>query len=98
MQDSNKFPYQLNVESLLSKDSLDLKHWSEVYKILVPNKNLVDRTDILKMPYDIRLYPKFKIPRINHDFNKTFKEICLTRAEEILKKQKDLNKPIYLFY
>ena len=98
MQDSKKFPYQLNVESLLSKDSLDLKHWSEIYKILVPNKNLIDRTDILKMPYDIRLYPQFKIPKINHDFNKTFKEICLLRADEILKKQEVLKKPIYLFY
>jgi hypothetical protein len=98
MQDSNKIPYQLNVESLLSRDTVDLKHWSEFYKILVPNKNIVDRTNILKMPYNIRLYPPFGMPPMDCNFNKSFKEICLDRAKEILKKQEILKKPMYLFY
>lgn len=98
MQDSNKLPYQLNVESLLSQDKTDLKHWSEFYKLLVPNKNLIDRTKILKMPYNIKLYDPFEMPKLNHRFNKSFKEICLDRAKEILERQATLNKPIYLFY
>jgi len=98
MQDSKKIPYQLNVESLLSRDTADLKHWSEIYKILVPNKNLIDRTGTLKMPYNIKLYSPFSMPKIDIGFKKNFKEICLDRAREILKKQEEIKKPIYLFY
>lgn len=98
MQGFKKLPYQVNVESLLSQDTPDLKHWSEFYKITAANKNLIDRTGILKMPYAIELYPTFSMPKIDSQFNKNFKEICLARAREILEKQARLEKPIYLFY
>lgn len=90
--------YQINLENLLDSNKPGTEHWKEFYKILVPHKNLVDRYGSVIMPFQPDLYEQFKFPLIDKNFKKTFEDLMLERANEILKKQEITQKPIYLFY
>jgi hypothetical protein len=89
---------QINAESLVSINSNDVKLWGGVYNYLAPNKTLVDRSGHIKMPFNISVYDRFKLPNLDYTFNKTFEDVCLETAKNILNRQDKLQKPIYLFY
>lgn len=90
----SKSVLQISSVPLSVKNTSDVKKWQEIYKILVPHKTIVDRTNSIKMPFDILLWDKFLLPKQNINFNKTFKEICLETANNLLKQ----DKKILLFY
>jgi hypothetical protein len=97
MQDFNSV-LQINSQSLILVDSSDVKLWGGLYNYIAPNKTLVDRSNYIKMPFNISVYDSFKLPTLDYGFNKTFDDVCLQTANTILKHQSDLQKPIYLFY
>ncbi len=97
MQDSKSF-LQINSESLVSFNSPDVKLWGGLYNYLAPNKTLVDRSGHINMPFNVSVYERFKLPNLDYTFNKSFDDVCLETANNILKHQDTLQKPIYLFY
>lgn len=74
----------------------DVKDWYSIYKLINLNVDLVDRCDKIKTPYIYHNY--FPIPNIPNGFNKTYKEICIERANQILKHAATINKPITILY
>lgn len=97
MHDSENV-YQVNTKSLCEYNSDDVKKWSGIYSFLSFNKTTVDRSNSIKMPFNFKIYDRFSLPKLDKNFSKSFEEICLSRAKDILEKQSLKSKPIYLFY
>jgi hypothetical protein len=97
MQDFNSV-LQIDSQSLVLVNSPDVKLWGGLYNYLAPNKTLVDRSNYIKMPFNVSVYDAFKLPTLDYTFNKTFDDVCLQTANNILTHQTNLQKPIYLFY
>ena len=74
----------------------DVINWYAIYKLINLNVDLVDRCDKIKTPY--RFHNYFPIPNIPNSFNKTYKEICIERASQILSHAQNINKPIVILY
>ena len=66
----------------------------EVLEAFFPGWGLLDRTETLNFGFKYKSL--FPIPEMNCNFNKTFEEICLKRAENILNKA--CNKQIKVFW
>lgn len=88
---------------LLSKNSQfedltkpDVVEWYSIYKLINLNVSLVDRCNQIESPYVFHNH--FAIPKIPSGFNKTYEEVCIGRAEELLAHAKLINKPIVLLY
>lgn len=97
MQDY-KSVYQISADPLKSYRTSEIGIWGGIYNYVAPLKTLVDRTGFIKMPFNISVYEKFKLPELNYNFQKTFDDVCLETANKIILKQNLLSKPIYLFY
>ena len=97
MQGSNSI-FQINSEQLCNINSKDVSLWGGIYKYLAPNKTLVDRSGHIDMPFNVSTYRDFKLPELDYNFNKSFDDVCLDTAQNILNHQDNISKPIYLFY
>lgn len=89
--------YQINADPLI-KILGSNNPWSGIYRYVAPLKTLVDRSGTIKMPFNIEVYDRFRLPKLDYSFTKSFEDICLETAQRILIKQDRLKKPIYLFY
>jgi hypothetical protein len=74
----------------------DVTAWYSIYKLINLNVSLVDRCDQIKNPYAFHNY--FPMPTVPTGFDKTYKEICVERASQLLDHAKKLNKPIVILY
>lgn len=82
---------------VLDIDKPDVKSWIEILKGLSSmGVDLVDRLDIIKLPYNFHNY--FPMPTNLHGFNKSFTEVCVERAKEYLELNKKLKKPILVLW
>jgi hypothetical protein len=90
--------YAGNVRSLLLHDSPGVSEWGGIYKLLANNVVLVDRSERIKMPFNIKVYDKFKMPAIDTSFDLTYEQCCDRRASELYELSKEIDKPIYLLY
>lgn len=88
---------------LLSKNSQfqnlnkqDVCDWYSIYKLINLNVSLVDRCDKLTSPYVFHNY--FPMPTVPVGFNKTYKEICIERATQLVKHSHAIGKPIVILY
>jgi len=83
--------------NLLSDPSKrDVSLWYEIYTLIQAGTTLVDRCDKIVTPYNI----KNAHPMITDlaNFNKSYKEVAVERAQELLAHSKLLNKPILILY
>lgn len=74
----------------------DVTDWYSIYKLINLNVSLVDRCDQIKNPYTFHNY--FPMPEVPVGFNKSYKEICVERATQLLQHAKNINKPIVILY
>jgi hypothetical protein len=75
----------------------DVKLWYDIYKMVYFNITLVDRCQEVIMPYNF----KNNFPMITSGldtFAKTYKEVCIERALELVAYSKQINKPILIMY
>lgn len=87
------------VYSLMGSAPLDVKRWSNFYdNIIGSNISLCDRSGVVKLPYNFKVYDKFKLPTDLDGFNKTYEQICAERTQELLKLQDKLQVPINIYY
>ena len=95
---SNKL-YLANINNLTYSTPEDVNTYSTFYRrFLNHNVALVDRCDKISMPYNFQLYEKFKMPTDLTNFNMSYEDCCLQRAEELINLSKLLNKPIVIMY
>ena len=81
---------------LVDNSKPDVSSWHEIFNLINLNVSLVDRCDKVIMPYNFK--NEFPMPRDLSNFNKTYNEVCVDRAKEIILKSKQLNKPILILY
>lgn len=74
----------------------DVVDWYQIYKLIPVNICQIDRCDIIKGPYDFK--NDFPIPTDLSNFNKSYKEICIERAEQLIAHSRAVNKPIVVLY
>jgi len=74
----------------------DVTSWYSIYNLINLNVSLVDRCDKISNPYTFHNY--FPMPEVPAGFNKSYKEICIERAGQLIAHSKNLNKPIVILY
>lgn len=95
---SNKL-YLANINNLTYSTPEDVNTYSTFYRrFLNHNVALVDRCAKISMPYNFELYEKFKMPTDLTNFNMSYEDCCMQRAEELINLSKQLNKPIVIMY
>src|ERR1035437_5358562 len=80
---------KLQAEKLNNKK---LDDFCELFKIVSPNASIIDRSNAFDTPFDIHIL--YGIPERPVSVNLNYDEVCIARAEEILKE----NKNIVIFY
>jgi hypothetical protein len=91
--------YIANTSPLLTSSSEDLKLWSEFYNtVIVTGVSLVDRMELMQMPYNFKLYEPFRIPRDLTNFNLSYADVCDKRAAELLAHSDATGLPLYVLY
>lgn len=81
---------------VLNVDKPDIKIWFEIFKLISLGVTLVDRTSQIKFPYNF--YNYFPMPTNFSNFNKSYSEICLERANYFLELSKKTNKKILILW
>jgi hypothetical protein len=76
--------------------SADLQKWDAIYKMIPRNVSLVDRCGYVSTPYVFE--NKFSIPKDLSNFNKTYEQVCVERAEQLIAHSRQLGKPLLLLY
>lgn len=96
---SNQSLYLASVADLWNKSAKDIDIWFNFYNVIVShNVPLVDRSERIVMPYNFQLYENFKMPTDLSNFNLTYEECCVLRAEELLNYSTKTGLPITLLY
>lgn len=90
--------YTFSVAPLKDESKPDVVRWASIYDVIAQNSPLVDRCGIIQMPYNLKLYDAFKMPRDLNGFNMTYEECCNSRAQELVELSRKLDKKITLFY
>lgn len=90
--------YAGNVRSLSSYDHPGVSEWANMYELLANNVVMVDRSEQIILPFNVKLYDKFKMPSLDINFDLSYEQCCDRRATELYELSKQLNKPIYLLY
>lgn len=84
-----------NVLANLNKEDVSL--WQNINGTLIDtNVVMIDRCDEIILPYNFKNI--FPIPTLNNAFNKSYKDICIERAEKLINLSKTTNKPIVIMY
>jgi hypothetical protein len=74
----------------------DVVNWFEIYKLINLNVSLVDRCDVIKNPYDFK--NDFPMPTDLSGFNKSYQQVCVDRAEQLIQHSRSIGKPIIILY
>lgn len=90
--------YIANAGSLLNHDAPDVRSWASIYHLLAMNVSLVDRANVVKVPFNFQVYPPFAFSHIRLADSLTYEECCERRARELLTLQEQLGVPIALLY
>lgn len=90
--------YISNAGILRSLDKPGVGRWSDIYNLITQNSTLVDRCDVIKMPYNFKLYEPFRMPRDLTGFSLSYEECCNRRAQELIDLSYRIDKPITIFY
>lgn len=88
-----------NTSPLLDNSTPDRKIWSEFYNnIIVVGVTLIDRMELIKMPYRFKVYEPFKTPRDLSGFDLSYSDVCDKRAAELLAQSDATGLPLYVLY
>jgi hypothetical protein len=75
-----------------------IHEWSGIYKVIANSVSLVDRTEKIQIPFNVKLYNKYKMPTDLSDDTTTYEECCARRANELYELSKELNTPLLICY
>ena len=88
-----------SVSDLANSSASDVDLWFKFYdRVVSQTVSLVDRSERIVMPYNFHLHEPFRIPTDLSNFNLSYEECCLLRAEEILNHSTKTGLPITLLY
>lgn len=98
--------YMANIKSSFirkQREEEDAKPDIRLYSDLLNNDSitgvsLIDRTELIQMPYNFKLYEPFRMPMDLSNGSLTYEECCQKRAAELLELSDRLNQPIYVCY
>jgi hypothetical protein len=90
--------YAGNVRSISTYESPGVSEWADMYHLLANNVVMIDRSEKIILPFNVKLFERFKLPSLDNAFTMTYDQCCERRATELYELAKQLNKPLYLFY
>jgi hypothetical protein len=90
--------YIANASSLLNEDAPDVRSWASIYHLIATNVSLVDRANILKVPFNFKIYAPFEFSHIGQADSLSYEACCDRRVRELLTLQDQLGVPIVLLY
>jgi hypothetical protein len=76
----------------------EVGNWAEIFKLIHVTISQVDRLGRVKMPFDFRLYERFRLPTDLAGFKDSYEDCCWRRAGEIARLQEEKQVPIALLY
>lgn len=89
--------YAVSTRTLTLLDQPTVREWSGIYKVIANSVCLIDRTEQIQIPFNVKLYDKFKMPT-DLSGELTYEECCIRRAQQLYDLSKEIDKPIMLFY
>ena len=90
--------YAYNPNRFRTLDKDDVQRWLSLFSIISFNITFIDRTTVIKVPIKTEIAPQLQMPKYDPTFSVTYEECCQRRAQEILKKQEELDVPIKVLY
>lgn len=98
-QPQSKQLYLASVKDLTNYDQPGVGLWASFYdRVVSHNVPLIDRSEMITMPYNFKLWEPFRMPRDLTNFNLSYEDCCEARAAELLELSERINKPIMFFY
>lgn len=92
----NKLIFVANGPNLNKNVHPEVKDWAEIYKLITSGVNIIDRCEYLKMPFNFKSI--FPMPTDLSNFNKSYKDVCIERAQFLIEHSRKINKPIVILY
>lgn len=89
--------YAVSTKTLTLYEQPTVREWSGIYEVIANSVCLIDRTEQIQIPFNVKLYDKFKMPT-DLSSELTYEECCSKRAQELYDLSLSLDKPILLFY
>lgn len=77
-------------------DRPDVRDWFSIYGMLNPNVVLIDRCDLIRMPFAYK--NAFPMVRDLSGFNKTYAEVAIERAQDLVAQARRVDRPLLLLY
>ena len=84
------------VTRLAMPGKADVEEWLGIYNLINKNVNVIDRCGYLQTPF--RFKNIFPMPQDLRGFNKTYTEVCVGRANQLIELSQRLGKPIFVLY
>lgn len=79
-------------------DREDVRIWLTLFKIFPAGVSFVDRTGLIKIPIRTSTPAQASLPTPNPNFNLSFGDCSINRAEEIYQQHRKLQVPIQLYW
>ena len=90
--------YAVSTRTLTLYDQPTVSEWSGIYKVIANSVCLIDRTENIQIPFNVKLYDRFKMPTDLTSYDLTYEQCCDRRANELYTLSKQLDKPLLIFY
>lgn len=90
--------YIANAGSLLNYDAPEVRNWASIYNLIALNVSLVDRANVVDVPFNFKIYPPFEYANIRAAASLSYEECCDRRARELLSLQESCGLPLVLLY
>lgn len=90
--------YITNLNRISDMNRPDVVLWKHLHKLVGQNSPMVDRCGVIQMPYNLKLYNKFKMPRDFSEFNLSYEDCCNIQAQELIDLSRRLDKKITIMY
>lgn len=90
--------YMASTRTLQEYDAPPVHEWSGIYNVIASSVCMVDRTENVKIPFNVKLYDKYRMPTDMTECDLSYEQCCERRANELYELSKVLDKPILLFY
>jgi hypothetical protein len=70
--------------------------WRNIYHLVSPGVNIIDRCNHIVMPFNFKSI--FSMPTDLSGFQKSYAEVCIDRARELIAHSKRIGKPIVILF
>ena len=75
--------YAGNVRSISTYESPGVSEWADMYHLLANNVVMIDRSEKIILPFNVKLFERFKLPSLDNAFTMTYGQCCERRATEL---------------